>query len=160
MMWPRGEEAAAVAAQAAGIPYCLSTVSVCSMEAVRTASSGALAFQLYVTKDRRISEQLIDRAAAAGYSSLFVTVDVPTFAKREIDIRNGLGATRRLSMRMLWASLLKPRWALRTILASHSQLGNFNRDPASTGNILFQAREIARLLDLNCAFLCKRNSRG
>lgn len=146
VLWPEGEKAAARAAQAAGIPYCLSTISVCSIEAVRESCDGDLAFQLYVTRDRSVTERLIDRAERAGYSSLFVTVDVPILAKRDRDAKNGLG-TGKPSARVIGSILSRPRWLLRTLSGTLPQLGNFADFPGIGRNITVQARTIADLLD-------------
>jgi isopentenyl diphosphate isomerase/L-lactate dehydrogenase-like FMN-dependent dehydrogenase len=147
VLWPKGEQEAARAAHAAGIPYCLSTVSVCSIESVRDNSDGGLAFQLYMTRDRGIAERLIARAERAGYSSLFVTVDVPTLAKRERDARNGLGVGGRHRARTIGNILLRPGWLLRTLSGGLPQLGNFADLPGLGRDITVQARTVANLLD-------------
>lgn len=147
VMWPRGESLTARAAFAAGIPYCLSTVSVCSIEAVRAASAGDLAFQLYMTRDRRITENLIDRAEQAGYSCLFVTVDVPILGKRERDARNGVDTPRRPNAQVIKNILLRPRWLIRTLTETLPQLGNFAGLPGIGRNITAQARTVANLFD-------------
>jgi 4-hydroxymandelate oxidase len=85
---PDGELATARAADALGIPMTLSTFSTVSLEEVRAATSGPLWFQLYVHQDRGITKGLVQRAAAAGYSVLVLTVDVPEIGRRERDERN------------------------------------------------------------------------
>ena len=88
MLWPRGEVAAARAAEAAGIPYCLSTASICSMEEIRAATKAPFWFQLYVNKDKAVTENLVARAEANGCSALVLTVDISARSNRERDTRN------------------------------------------------------------------------
>ncbi|WP_309043124.1 L-lactate dehydrogenase [Marinobacter sediminicola] len=90
MLARRGEVQVARAAKKAGVPFCLSTVSICSLEEVAAAATAANWFQLYVLKDRGYSEALLDRAHKAGYSTLVFTVDLPKLGVRYRDIRNGM----------------------------------------------------------------------
>ena len=89
MFWPRGEEAAATAAGAAGTLYCLSTLSGCRLEDVRKATSGPAWFQLYICGGREVATAGIQRAKQAGYSALAVTIDTAVAGLRERDFRNG-----------------------------------------------------------------------
>lgn len=145
LLWPEGEIVAARAAHDAGIPYCLSTLSVASMEAVKAASSShGLAFQLYVMRDRNQTELLIERAARAGYSSLFLTVDVPLLSKRECDLRNGLMGGSRLPLRRAVSMAAHPRWLIRMLRGPAARLGNF---PTLGRNVVEQSVAFARQLD-------------
>src|SRR5205814_1240363 len=90
MAHPQGELGAATAATAAGVVYCLSTLSTTSLEEVATAQ-GVRWFQLYVFKDRGITTELVDRAEAAGYQAIVLTVDTPILGRRERDFRNAFG---------------------------------------------------------------------
>lgn len=90
MLARRGEVQAARAAQKNNVPFCLSTVSICSLEEVSEAAGPANWFQLYVLKDRSYSEALLDRAHKAGYSTLVFTVDLPKLGVRYRDVRNGM----------------------------------------------------------------------
>ena len=90
MLAQRGEVQAARAAQKGGVPFCLSTVSICSLEEVAEATDAANWFQLYVLKDRSYSEALLNRAHEAGYSTLVFTVDLPRLGVRYRDVRNGM----------------------------------------------------------------------
>lgn len=90
MLARRGEVQAARAAEKNHLPFCLSTVSVCSVEEVAEATSSANWFQLYVLKDRDYSAALLDRAQATGYSTLVFTVDLPKLGLRYRDVRNGM----------------------------------------------------------------------
>ena len=91
MAHPDGELAAARAASAAGIVYCLSTLSTTSLEEVAGAAVGGRWFQLYVFRDRGITTEMLDRAAAAGYEAIALTVDTPVLGRRERDFRNAFG---------------------------------------------------------------------
>lgn len=90
MLARRGEVQAARAAQKKGVPFCLSTVSICSLEEVAESTDVANWFQLYVLKDRGYSEELLNRAHKAGYSTLVFTVDLPRLGVRYRDVRNGM----------------------------------------------------------------------
>jgi L-lactate dehydrogenase (cytochrome) len=115
MFWPRGEEAAAAAAGAAGTLYCLSTLSGCRLEDVRTATSGPAWFQLYICGGRDVATAGIQRARNAGYSALAVTVDTAVAGLRERDFRNGakeLIAGGIAQLPYLPQFLARPRWLL------------------------------------------------
>src|SRR6478736_9504136 len=90
LMYPRGEEAAARAAGAAGIVCTLSTLSGCRLEDVANASEGPLWYQLYLVGGRDCALSAIERAKAAGFSALVVTIDTAVAGMRERDLRNGV----------------------------------------------------------------------
>jgi L-lactate dehydrogenase (cytochrome) len=92
MLWPRGEAAAAAAAGKAGTIYTLSTLSGTRLEEVKAATSGPCWYQLYLCGGRDVALAAIERAAAAGYSALVVTIDTPVAGNRERDPRNGTKA--------------------------------------------------------------------
>jgi L-lactate dehydrogenase (cytochrome) len=92
MMARRAEVLAARAAEATGIVFSLSTVSICSIEEVRAATAQPFWFQLYMMKDRGVVKAILDRAQAAGCTTLLVTVDLAALGTRYRDIRNGMGA--------------------------------------------------------------------
>src|SRR5215813_10723466 len=92
MFFPRGEEAAARAAGAAGTAYILSTLSGCRLEDVKAATQGPAWYQLYLVGGRDVATAAIERARAAGYSALVVTIDTPVAGMRERDVRNGMKA--------------------------------------------------------------------
>ena len=114
LIHPRGEEAAAHAAGAAGIPYVLSTFSGCLLEDVAAASSAPLWYQLYLAGGRECALPALDRAKAAGFSALVVTIDTAVAGMRERDFRNGvkelLGVKMRSMLPFLSQLLVKPRW--------------------------------------------------
>jgi isopentenyl diphosphate isomerase/L-lactate dehydrogenase-like FMN-dependent dehydrogenase len=89
MFWPRGEEVAASVAGAAGTLYCLSTLSGCRLEEVRAATKGPAWFQLYLCGGRDVATAGLQRAKAAGYSAVVVTIDTAVAGLRERDVRNG-----------------------------------------------------------------------
>jgi len=110
-----GEILAARAAQAAGVPFTLSTMSICSIEDVAEAVSAPFWFQLYFMRDRAFNDRLIDRAAAAGCSALVLTLDLQILGQRHKDIRNGLSAPPRLTPSTVLDLLTKPRWCLQML---------------------------------------------
>jgi L-lactate dehydrogenase (cytochrome) len=111
MMHAEGEVAGARAAGAAGIPFSLSTLGTTTIEEVKSANpSGRNWFQLYMWKDRDRSLALIERAAAAGYDTLLVTVDVPVAGVRLRDVRNGLTVPPQLTVKTVFNSMTKTEW--------------------------------------------------
>ncbi|MDQ0473284.1 alpha-hydroxy acid oxidase [Labrys wisconsinensis] len=107
-----GEILAARAAAAAGVPFTLSTMSICSIEDVAENTDKPFWFQLYVMRDRDFVGNLIDRAKAAGCSALMLTLDLQILGQRHKDIRNGLSAPPRLTIPNLINLATKPRWCL------------------------------------------------
>jgi L-lactate dehydrogenase (cytochrome) len=111
MMHAEGEIAGARAAEAAGIPYAVSTMGTTTLEAVADASPhGRHWFQLYMWKDRDRSMALVERAAQAGYDTLVVTVDVPVAGARLRDIRNGMTIPPTLTPRTILNAMSRPAW--------------------------------------------------
>jgi isopentenyl diphosphate isomerase/L-lactate dehydrogenase-like FMN-dependent dehydrogenase len=114
LMYPRGEEAAGGAAGAAGIAYALSTLSGCRLEDVAAASKGPLWYQLYLVGGRDCALSAIERAKAAGFSALVVTIDTAVAGMRERDLRNGVKEllSDNLGSKLPFVSqlLMKPRW--------------------------------------------------
>jgi isopentenyl diphosphate isomerase/L-lactate dehydrogenase-like FMN-dependent dehydrogenase len=105
-----GEQKAASAAHAAGIPFCLSTFSIASLADLRQAIDGALHFQLYVLDDRALCEELLSAADEAGVEALYVTVDTAITAIRERDVRNGFRSLTRITPRLFASLCRKPAW--------------------------------------------------
>ncbi len=112
----RGEVQAARAASRAGIPYTLSTVSVCSIEEVASHASGALWSQLYVLKDRGYMRNALERARAAGMKTLVFTVDMPIPGSRYRDNRSGMSGPH-ATLRQYLQACTHPRWAMNVGLA-------------------------------------------
>ena len=120
-----GEILAARAAKKFGIPFTLSTMSICSIEDVATETGGhPFWFQLYVMKDRGFIERLIERAKAAQCSALVLTLDLQILGQRHKDIRNGLSAPPKLTIANMINIATKPRWALGMLGTKRRQFGN------------------------------------
>jgi L-lactate dehydrogenase (cytochrome) len=105
-----GEILAARAAAAAGIPFTLSTMSICSIEDVAESTDKPFWFQLYVMKDRNFNDRLIGRAKAAGCSALVLTLDLQILGQRHKDIKNGLTAPPKMTLANVMDIASKPRW--------------------------------------------------
>lgn len=119
-----GEILAARAAEKAGIPYTLSTMSICSLEEVAAAVSSPFWFQLYVMRDREFINNLIDRAKAVGCSALVLTADLQILGQRHADLKNGLSVPPKLSARVIADMLTKWRWCLAMSKTKHRTFGN------------------------------------
>ncbi len=107
-----GEMLAAQAAEEFGVPFTLSTMSICSIEDVASVTSKPFWFQLYVMRDKDFVLNLIDRAKAAGCSALVLTLDLQILAQRHKDVRNGLSAPPRLTLPNLIDMAIRPGWCL------------------------------------------------
>jgi L-lactate dehydrogenase (cytochrome) len=119
-----GEILACRAAQAAGIPFTLSTMSICSIEDVAKAVGKPFWFQLYVMKDRGFIRALIERAAAAKCSALVLTVDLQVLGQRHCDIRNGMTVPPEIKLANLIDIATKPAWALSILKGKRKTFGN------------------------------------
>ncbi|MBS0431159.1 MAG: alpha-hydroxy-acid oxidizing protein [Proteobacteria bacterium] len=119
-----GEIAGARAAQVFGIPFCLSTMSICSIEDVRANVAKPFWFQVYLMRDRGFNAELIARAKAAGCSALVLTVDLPILALRRRDAKNGLAIPPRLTWRNAFDVATKPGWVLGVLLGKRRGFGN------------------------------------
>jgi isopentenyl diphosphate isomerase/L-lactate dehydrogenase-like FMN-dependent dehydrogenase len=143
--WPGGEIAAARAAAAAGIPFCLSTNSVASVEEVAAAvPDGDHWFQLYFLKDRDWMHNLMARSQAAGYRVLCMTLDLPVQGRRERDIRNAFTMPLRPRLATAWDLLLRPDWLL-GVLRAPPRLGNF--ETAGSSSFTSIAEHVGSLFD-------------
>ena len=120
-----GEILAARAAKKFGIPFTLSTMSICSIEDVAQGTNGhPFWFQLYVMRDRDFIERLIDRAKAAGCSALVLTLDLQILGQRHKDLKNGLSAPPKPTLATLLNLMTKPRWCLGMLGTPRRQFGN------------------------------------
>jgi L-lactate dehydrogenase (cytochrome) len=135
MMHGDGEIAACRAAQAAGIPYTLSTMSICSIEDVAGAVDKPFWFQLYVMKDRGFIRALIERAAAAKCSALVLTLDLQVLGQRHCDIKNGLAVPPEIRLRNIIDIATKPAWALSILKGKRKTFGNLSGHVKDMTNI-------------------------
>ena len=120
-----GEIHGAQAAKKFGIPFTLSTMSICSIEEIAEATSRhPFWFQLYVMKDRDFIERLIDRAKAANCSALVITLDLQILGQRHKDLKNGLSAPPKLTLANILNIATKPGWALGMLGTKRRQFGN------------------------------------
>lgn len=119
-----GEILAAQAAAEFGVPFILSTMSICSLEDVAAHTREPFWFQLYVMRDREFIARLIDRARQAACSALVLTLDLQILGQRHADIKNGLSAPPRLTLKNILDMSLRWRWALGMAQTSRRQFGN------------------------------------
>jgi L-lactate dehydrogenase (cytochrome) len=125
MQHPNGEILAARAANKFGVPFTLSTMSICSIEAVSEGTQRRpFWFQLYVMKDRAFTESLISRAKAVGCSALVLTLDLQILGQRHKDIKNGLSAPPKPTVENILNLMTKPRWCLGMLGTRHRDFGN------------------------------------
>ncbi|HWW70701.1 MAG TPA: alpha-hydroxy acid oxidase [Duganella sp.] len=119
-----GEILAAKAAEKFGVPFTLSTMSICSIEDIAANTSKPFWFQLYVMKDREFINRLIDRAKAARCSALVLTLDLQVLGQRHKDLRNGLSAPPKLTVANMINLATKPRWCLGMLGTKRRGFGN------------------------------------
>jgi len=122
--WADGEILAARAAQRFGVPYTLSTMSICSIEDVAGGVSKPFWFQLYVMRDRGFAASLIERAKAAKCSALVLTLDLQIQGQRHQDLKNGLTVPPRLTLGTFLDIASKPSWALNVLRGKRRSFGN------------------------------------
>jgi len=130
-----GEILAARAARKFGIPFTLSTMSICSIEDVATHAGPGFWFQLYVMKDRAFIERLIDRAKAAQCGALVLTLDLQILGQRHKDLKNGLSAPPKLTVKNMINIASKPRWALGMLGTHRRQFGNIVGHVSGVGDM-------------------------
>lgn len=138
MFYANGEILAARAAEKFGVPFTLSTMSICSIEDVASYTSQPFWFQLYVMKDRTFIADLIQRAKAAACSALVLTADLQILGQRHRDIKNGLSAPPKPTLVNVLNMILKPQWCYHM---SQTKRRTF-------GNILGHAKNVTNLADL------------
>ncbi|MEE8364372.1 MAG: alpha-hydroxy acid oxidase [Gammaproteobacteria bacterium] len=135
MMHADGEIKAALAAEKFGVPFTLSTMSICSIEEVAKHTSKPFWFQLYVMRDRDFINSLIDRAKDAGCSALMLTLDLQILGQRHNDIRNGLSAPPKFSLDSVLQVISRPRWCLKMLGTRHHSFGNIVGHARGVGNL-------------------------
>jgi len=142
-----GEILACRAAQQAGIPYTLSTMSICSIEDVAEAVDKPFWFQLYVMKDRGYIRSLIDRAGAAKCSALVLTVDLQVIGQRHRDIKNGMTVPPEIRLHNLIDIATKPAWALGILRGKRKTFGNIAGHYPGMANVTVLSKWIAEQFD-------------
>ncbi len=147
MQWADGEILAARAAQQAGVPYILSTMSICSIEDVAENTSQPFWFQLYVMKDREFIGRLIDRARDAGCSALVLTLDLQILGQRHKDLKNGLSTPPAPTLRNIADLALRPNWCAAMLGTSRRQFGNIVGHARGVENLTSLGQWSAEQLD-------------
>ncbi len=145
--WPEADICIARAAASLGIPYTLSTMSTTSIERLASAVQGELWFQLYVLKDRDFNDKLVDRAHAAGYGTLVVTVDLPAGGKRERDLRNGIQVPIKMGWRHVLDGITHPHWAWQMLRGGLPDFENVRGYMGNQGAGLTIAARVGQSLD-------------
>ncbi|GAA0503840.1 L-lactate dehydrogenase LldA [Pigmentiphaga daeguensis] len=147
MQWADGEILGAQAAEQFGIPFTLSTMSICSIEDVAAATTKPFWFQLYVMRDREFIADLIQRAKAARCSALVLTLDLQILGQRHKDLKNGMTVPLRPTLANLLDLASKPAWALRMLGARRRTFGNLAGHVKDADGINSLARWTARQFD-------------
>ncbi|MEO8304374.1 MAG: alpha-hydroxy acid oxidase [Betaproteobacteria bacterium] len=124
MQWANGEILAARAAEKFGVPFTLSTMSICSIEDVAGGTTQPFWFQLYVMRDRDFIKRLIGRAKAAGCSALVLTLDLQLIGQRHKDLKNGMSVPPKIMLSNILDMMGKPAWGLRMLGAKRRVFGN------------------------------------
>ena len=139
LIWPGAESILGAAAKAHGFPYILSTVAGESLEMVSESAGDMAWFQLYAPKDRGLMRDLLYRAKSAGYQNIVVTADVPSPSRREsmriAGAPLGSRGNSNFSPRVIWQSMLRPEWAMRTLLNGGARFRNIEPYAAHNGGM-------------------------
>ena len=145
--WADGEILAARAAERFGVPFTLSTMSICSIEDVASAVTRPFWFQLYVMRDRGFAASLIERAKAAGCSALVLTLDLQVQGQRHQDLKNGLAVPPRLTLGTLLDVITKPGWAFNVLRGKRKSFGNLEGRIPSAHSLTTLSQWIAGQFD-------------
>lgn len=148
----RGELSASRAAHAAGVPYCLSTMSTCSIEQIAQASEVQRWFQLYVLRDRGITKTMIERARSTGCKALVLTVDTKVQGPRERDMRNGFTVPPKFTLGTMIDFARHWRWLIDVGLGPKVTFRNFDGTAAQSGNAVTITQFIAGQYDLSISW--------
>jgi isopentenyl diphosphate isomerase/L-lactate dehydrogenase-like FMN-dependent dehydrogenase len=147
LFWPEGEQAAARAATAMGVPYCLSHGSVCTLEALAETRAAPRWMQVFIYRDRGFTHELTARAQAAGYDALVLTIDNQFLGNRERDIRNGFTIPPRFHLKDAVGMATRLPWLFRMRHElSRVTFGNYVR-PGEASDIRALAGKMSSLLD-------------
>jgi len=147
MQWADGEILAARAAEAFGVPFTLSTMSICSIEDVAAHTTRPFWFQLYVMRDRDFVKRLIGRAKAAKCSALMLTLDLQILGQRHKDLKNGLTVPPKITFANAFDLLTKPGWALRMLGTRRRSFGNLAGHVKDARGIIALSRWTAAQFD-------------
>ena len=147
-----GEILAAKAAEKFGVPFTLSTMSICSIEDVAANTTKPFWFQVYVMKDRDFINRLIDRAKAANCSALVLTLDLQILGQRHKDLKNGLSAPPKLTIANILNMMTKPRWCLGMMNTSRRSFGNIVGHASSVSDMSSLASWTAQQFDLSLSW--------
>jgi L-lactate dehydrogenase (cytochrome) len=142
-----GEILACRAAQAAGIPFVLSTMSICSIEDVAAAVEKPFWFQLYMVRDRGFVRELIERARAANCSVLMPTLDLNVLGQRHCDVKNGLTVPPEVTLANLLDVATKPAWALSVLRGKRKTFGNLAGHISGMDDVKTLATWVSRQFD-------------
>jgi len=145
--WADGEILAARAAERFGVPFTLSTMSICSIEDVAAAVAKPFWFQLYVMRDRGFAASLIGRAKAAGCSALVLTLDLQIQGQRHRDLKNGLAVPPRLTPATFFDVIRKPAWSLNVLRGRRKSFGNLEGRIPDAKNLTTLSQWIAGQFD-------------
>lgn len=135
MQYADGEMLAARAAEEFGVPFTLSTMSICSIEDVASVTTRPFWFQLYVMRDRDFVLDLIRRARAAKCSALVLTADLQILGQRHKDLRNGLSAPPKFTPKHLWQMAMRPFWCLDMLQTKRRFFGNIVGHAKNVANV-------------------------
>ena len=124
MQWADGEIKAARAAEAFGVPFTLSTMSICSIEDIAAHTKAPFWFQLYAMKDEGFVDSAIERARKAGCSALVLTLDLQILGQRHKDLKNGLSAPPKLTLANILNMMTKPAWSMAMLGTKRRSFGN------------------------------------
>jgi L-lactate dehydrogenase (cytochrome) len=142
-----GEMLGARAAQTFGVPFCLSTMSICSIEDVASFVKKPFWFQVYLMRDRSFNAELLDRALAAHCSAIMLTVDMPVQGLRRRDPKNGLSIPPKLTLKNLFEVAMRPAWAFKVLTGRRRTFGNLESRMKGTGGLKTLSEWIAQQFD-------------
>jgi (S)-mandelate dehydrogenase len=150
LFFPKADEVLAKAAHKAGVPFIMSTASTSLLEDVRAHTDGDLWLQLYVQHDRRIAEDMMRRAARAGFSTLVLTVDTMVHGKRDHDVKNGFRLPVPLTPRLIADLCTHPRWCIRMLRQGGGpKLVNLAKSAGITSGLAQQAAMMSRQMSMS-----------
>lgn len=144
---PHGEIQAARAAHALGVPFCLSNYGIASLEDLRRKTDGEIWFQLYVLRDRSLTDVFLERARNARVDALCITVDTTLGGIRERDNRNGFKNLTRVTPRVLLGLMKKPGWCLRIARTGPLRINNLDGHPEYGTHVMEQAARLGKEFD-------------